>query len=255
MIALHRTALLTECAYYGADHVAAMIRGETNPCHLRREDRAIREEELAGDAALIDAFETDFTGHSPEELQVPLLFHREGSRMPKPCASMAKFESHFRNICGSAAGALLSIPNIIFAGSSVLSAFLDESADESFPPSDVDIFLVCDDTAKGEATFRRVYEALQGTATEKNRLLVLRSNAAVTLFRSNGTPIQLVLHVYKSVAQLLTAFDVDSCCIAFEPAAKQLWCTRRPGSVQDLRATDVGGFCRASAVARKKEAL
>ena len=130
MIDLHRMALLTECDYYGADHVAAMIRGETNPCHLRREDREIREEELAGNAALIDVFETDFTGHSPEELQMPLLFHREENRMPKPCASMATFESHFRSICGSAADALLSIPNVVFAGSSVLSAFLDKSSDE-----------------------------------------------------------------------------------------------------------------------------
>ena len=255
MIALHRTALLTECDYYGADHVAAMIRGETNPCHLRREDREIREGELAGDAALIDVFETDFTGHSPEELQVPLLFHREENRMPKPCTSMATFESHFRSICGSAAGALLSIPNVVFAGSSVLSAFLDESSDASFPPSDIDMFLVCDDAAAGEAALRLVYEALQGTAAEKNRLLILRSSAAVTLFRSNGTPVQVVLHTYKSVAQLLTAFDVDCCCIAFDPAAKKLWCTRRPVFAQGRRASDVAGFCRTPAAASKKEAL
>ena len=198
MIALHRTALLTECAYYGADHVAAMIRGETNTCHLRPQDRDIRAEEIDGDAVLIDVFETDFTGHSPEELQVPLLFHREENRMPKPCTSMATFESHFRSICGSAAGALLSIPNVVFAGSSVLSAFLDESSDESFPPSDIDMFLVCDDAAAGEAALRLVYKALQGTAAEKNRLLILRSSAAVTLFRSNGTPIQVVLHMFKT---------------------------------------------------------
>lgn len=255
MIDLHRMALLTECDYYGADHVAAMIRGETNPCHLRSQDREIRKEELAGDAALIDVFETDFTGHSPEELQVPLLFHREENRMSKPCASMATFESHFRSICGSAADALLSIPNVVFAGSSVLSAFLDESSDESFPPSDIDMFLVSDDAAAGEAALRLVYEALQGTAAEKNRLLILRSSAAVTLFRSNGTPVQVVLHMYKSVAQLLTAFDVDCCCIAYCPAAKRLWCTRRPVFAQGRRASDVAGSCRTPAAASKKEAV
>ena len=225
-----------------------------NTVFWAREDRAIREEELAGDAALIDAFETDFTGHSTEELQVPLLFHREGSRMPKPCASMAKSESHFRNICGSAAGALLSIPNVVFAGSSVLSAFLDESSDESFPPSDIDMFLVSDDAAAGEAALRLVYEALQGTAAEKNRLLILRSSAAVTLFRSNGTPIQVVLHMYKSVAELLTAFDVDCCCIAFDPAAKKLWCTRRPVFAQGRRASDVASFCHLGSREQKRGA-
>ena len=226
LLDLHKTALLTECEYYGADHVAAMIRGETNPYHLRHEDRAIRQEEIAGNASLIDVFGTTFTDHHSEELQVPLLFKRGEIEMPRPCASVTTFERHFRTTCGPAADALLKIPDIVFAGSSILSAFLDEGADECFPPSDIDIFLVCDDPAKGEATFRLVYEALQGTPAERSRLLVLRSNAAVTLFRGNGTPVQLVLHVYKSVAQLLSSFDVDCCCIAYDPVARQLWCTR-----------------------------
>ncbi len=80
LLDLHKTALLTECEYYGADHVAAMIRGETNPYHLRHEDRAIRQEEIAGNASLIDVFGTTFTDHHSEELQVPLLFKRGGNR-------------------------------------------------------------------------------------------------------------------------------------------------------------------------------
>jgi hypothetical protein len=203
-----------------------MIRGETIPQHLRPEDREIREEETVGDGHLIDALEADFSRHSPEELQLPLLFHTKEQQVPDPCTSLTRFESRLGKICGPVLDALMRVPDIVFAGSAVLAAFLDGS----FPPSDLDIFLICEEAGKGEHVLRLIYEALQQSLGSEGRLLALRSNAAITLFRNNGIPVQLVLHVYKSVASLLTGFDVDCCAFAYDPSARKLWCTRLAGN-------------------------
>ena len=134
MIATKRSSLLAECLFWGADFVAAMITGETNPMYLRPEDRSIREEEMAaeeGTSPLEDALEVAFLGRLPEDLQLPLLFRTEEQPAPNPCESLMDFERRFSKICGSAAEAIMRVPNIVFAGSAVLSAFLGEG---SFTP-------------------------------------------------------------------------------------------------------------------------
>ena len=133
-IAAKRASLLTECGLWGADLVAAMVNGETNPFHMRPQDREIREqEELTSDeCSLLNVFEAEFHRHHPAELQLPLLFHTEEQRPPKHCTNLMEFESRLGGICGTAAfDALVQIPNIVFAGGAVLSAFLGEG---SFAP-------------------------------------------------------------------------------------------------------------------------
>ena len=134
MIATKRSSLLAECLFWGADSVALMITGETNPMHLRPEDRSIREEEMAardGTSLLEDALGVDVRGRLPEDLQLPLLFRAEEQPAPNPCESLMDFERRFSKICGSAAEAIMRVPNIVFAGGAVLSAFLGEG---SFTP-------------------------------------------------------------------------------------------------------------------------
>ena len=65
-----------------------------------------------------------------------------------------------------------------------------------------------------------------------SRLLVLRSNAAVTIFRiaSGGfaaPPVQVVLCTCKSVQELLLRFDVDSSCFAVILDEDKVVCTPR----------------------------
>ena len=93
--------------------------------------------------------------------------------------------------------------------------------------SGVDAFVICDDPTEGERSLQLLFKALQGT-TGEHKLLVVRSNSAVTIFRENEPtfPIQLVLRTHKSIAGLLTGFDVDCCAIAYDPSAKKVWCTR-----------------------------
>ena len=254
MIATKRSSLLAECLFWGADSVALMITGETNPMHLRPQDRSIREEEMTaeeGTLPLEDALEVAFLGRLPEDLQLPLLFRTEEQPAPNPCESLMDFECRFSKICGPAAEAIMRVPSIVFAGGAVLSAFLGEG---SFTPrpqtkkgltalvtvdvrervilsdknSDVDAFVISHDVTEGERSLRLLFKALQGAQGE-HRLLVVRSNSAVTIFRENEptVPIQLVLHVYTSISCLLASFDVDCCAIAYSPTAKKVWCTRR----------------------------
>ena len=126
MIALKRSSLLAECSFWGASIVAAMVIGETVPMQLRPEDRAIREEEMMpGEATpLEDALRVIFCRRPPEDLQLPLLFRTEEQSAPGPCGTLTDFECAFSKFCGPAAEALMRIPNIVFAGSAVLSAFL-----------------------------------------------------------------------------------------------------------------------------------
>ena len=223
VLSAKRTSLLKECGYYGADMVAAMILGETNPCHLRPEDRLIREAELEGGDDLLDAFDVQFSRHNPEELQLPLLLRTKEQRVPDPCVTVAQFERRLSKICGPVIDALARIPDIVFAGSAVLAAFLDGS----FPPSDLDMFIISKEAGQGEHVLAQIYSAMhRSLGSDNGRMLVLRSNAAVTLFRSNGIPVQLVIHVYQSIACLVRSFDVDCCAIAYDASAKKVWCTR-----------------------------
>ena len=206
VIATRQASLLSECAYYGADDVASLILGETIARQLRPEDREIREEEMAGDVSLIDALGVAFAKHTPEELLLPLLLRPEELLAPEPCTSLSRFEDRLGKICGAAVfDALMGIPDIVFAGSAVLAALLEGD----FLPSDLDMFII-GDAGKGEGVFSLIYAAVQQSiASDKGRLLVTRSNAAVTFFRNDGLPVQLVLHVYDDIASLLQGFDVD----------------------------------------------
>ena len=71
-IAQTRQNLLDECEYFGLEHLAQRLRGETSPHDLRPEDRQIKLEGLAGGSP-VNLFETDISALDPDTLQLPLL--------------------------------------------------------------------------------------------------------------------------------------------------------------------------------------
>ena len=71
-IAQARQELLDECQYFGLDHMAQRLRGETSPYDLRPEDRQIKLEESAG-GSVVNLFETDSSALNTDTLQLPLL--------------------------------------------------------------------------------------------------------------------------------------------------------------------------------------
>ena len=71
-IAQARQNLLDECEYFGLEHMAQRLRGETSSYDMRPEDRNIKLDESAG-CSLVDLFDTDFSALDPDMLQLPLL--------------------------------------------------------------------------------------------------------------------------------------------------------------------------------------
>ena len=72
---------------------------------------------------------------------------------------------------------------------------------------DVDLFLVNPTKGEEEAVLGRIFDhtmaACRNLGGDSARVLVTRSKAAVTLFRHKVAPIQIILHTYRSVEELL----------------------------------------------------
>ena len=102
---------------------------------------------------------------------------------------------------------------------------------------DIDIFLTCEPEG-ARAILATIYDHVrslhrQRAGAAQSRLLVTRSKRAVTFFpvseeEVRGTAaIQVILTVYENVQQLLSSFDCDSSCFAYEPASDKVWTTQR----------------------------
>ena len=64
-IAQARQNLLDECEYFGLEHMAQRLRGETSSYDMRPEDRKTKLDESAG-CSLVDLFDTDFSALDPD---------------------------------------------------------------------------------------------------------------------------------------------------------------------------------------------
>ena len=91
---------------------------------------------------------------------------------------------------------------------------------------------------KAEDIFRKVLVVVHKNQASrrgiKSRLLVTRSNAAVTLFRTHGgkpdencPPVQVITSTYSTTIELLTNFDVDCACFTWLPIEGKVVCTAR----------------------------
>ena len=98
-------------------------------------------------------------------------------------------------------------------------------------PGDVDIFVVAPTPGDEIAVLSKIYDITMASCKdslgEKTRILVTRSKAAVTLFRQQGPPIQIILSTYSSLEELLAGFDIDCACCAFVLGTGQFVCTAR----------------------------
>ena len=229
----HRQALLEECKFFQIAHLEHYLCGHTSKFDLRLEDRQIKEREsdvrstCEDRSFLLNVFETCTLPRDANELEVPLLKPAR-KRAEVNCSSFATFCSRYRTLTHGLADAIASTSGVVFAGGSVLSALTQREA------GDVDIFLTCE-LGEARSALTQIYDAVRSLEVEtkqnQHRLLVTRSKHALTIFRvcdggSRGLPIQVILSVYKSVAHLLSSFDVDSCAVAFVPG-KGVYCTPR----------------------------
>ena len=155
----NKFALLCECDFFGCEAFAQVLRGESSPFDLRPDDRALRlrEQFARRDACtynLVDLFNTSTAVRPREELQIPIL---ELSSIARPHLAVGSFQEFYKRLdswSGHLIDDLGSIPGLVIAGGSVLSALTRTSA------GDLDIFLTVS-KAEAEATLRQIFSAVQ----------------------------------------------------------------------------------------------
>ncbi|OTB10039.1 hypothetical protein K445DRAFT_27965 [Daldinia sp. EC12] len=178
---------------------------------------------------------------------MPLQDHqREENNSLAIVESLEKYQCNFDGFTrGILAG--LDWSNIVVAGSSALLPLLSRRKDvdiEGDPAvekpaetyyqitastSDIDIFLYGIDDE--EAAVRRIVEVENVIRKNQNlfpnKALALRSENAITFIAPKWPfrHVQVILRLYKSISEILTGFDVDCSCVAFD--GKQVYTNPR----------------------------
>ena len=249
-----RHLLLQEAIYFDIGDLVAELSGLTPFGALKPEDRELRRKEEACAAffrasardmrgldwereLLLPLFDQDLEVRSARELEVPLLFPQDAS--PQACRTQQAFKLALDDFTGGLLADLSSIPGVLLAGGAVQAALTGTSA------NDVDIFLCCP-VEEAEAQFmrllqvvkardRRDLEAAPDPLDLYRRNLLTRSKCAVTIYSTarrngggNGYPaLQVMLHTFTSPLEVLVNFDVDACCVAYEPSKDVTYTTLR----------------------------
>ncbi|KAJ1561804.1 hypothetical protein HK096_003266, partial [Nowakowskiella sp. JEL0078] len=95
---------------------------------------------------------------------------------------------------------------------------------ESFPASDIDIFIWGLDEENTKMKMDQIFQTVIDNVPFQ--FVAVRTPSAVTIVSQFPyRHIQLVLRLYRSPAEILMGFDVDSCCVGFD--GKELWVSKR----------------------------
>ena len=205
----------------------ARIRGHTSIFDLNLEDRCIKLKERdvrdslnqSGAEFLLEVFSQETSPVDETGLGLPLFRRGCRTRPAMKCNSYEDFNTRFNRLTGGLVQEIADVPGIVFAGGSVVGTLTRGAI------GDVDIFLTCP-LEQAQLALQRVYNAIQtlhGTNGATGRkVLVTRSRCAVTFYRiSDGRlaalPVQVILSLNESALQILSGFDIDSCCFAYIP--------------------------------------
>ena len=230
-INLHKQDLLDECRFYGAEWLRSNIEGKISSLDMRASDRLDEDAPVE----LLDMFGCCcIEGRCANELQIPLLLGGQTNRLSAKCTNIEAFAARLDNFSRGILSMLAKDPDcrgIVVAGGSALAALAGSTG-----ATDIDIFLVSDPT-QAEQKLRAVYEACRRVCRERSHptesgyrktMLVTRTTSTVTILTSSAAPpVQVILHIYTSISEILTRFDVDCCCLAFDLANRKLLATPR----------------------------
>jgi hypothetical protein len=93
--------------------------------------------------------------------------------------------------------------------------------------SDIDIFITTKDPEKAKTAIRRLLTHLKSIF--QNPVFVRTENAITILCKKTDTHghmvVQVILRLYNSIVQVISGFDIDSCCAAYD--GKKLYCMPR----------------------------
>ncbi|CAM9531104.1 unnamed protein product [Ectocarpus sp. 12 AP-2014] len=184
---------------------------------------------------LMDVLEnhTCFTyqARDAEEEATPRLFDFDGSRSSgRAVVGRDEFFQQF-NVFTEGQLTFMDWNNVVAAGGSVLAAthppppgpLRDFYHTLAYRSSDVDLFLYGLDEKAATEKVREIYNAVK---LANPKIYAVRSLRTVTLvsefpFRK----IQIVLRLYKTLAEVLHGFDVDACSVGFD--GHTVWATNR----------------------------
>ncbi|PYH47148.1 ankyrin repeat protein [Aspergillus saccharolyticus JOP 1030-1] len=155
-------------------------------------------------------------------------------------AVVPKFVDFLKNFTIFSEGALsdLDWSNVVVAGSAVVTCLLpvpekyndSKRSLRSFyhekiaPASDVDLFLYGLDEQQALEKIKQIEDRIKNTILYETT--TVRTKNTITIVSQHPTRhVQIVLRIYKSVAEILTGFDVDCSCAAFD--GKQVYVSPR----------------------------
>ncbi|KAG8939661.1 hypothetical protein FRC04_006086 [Tulasnella sp. 424] len=146
-------------------------------------------------------------------------------------ASFEDFKTRWAIFSEGALSQLTNWNNVIVAGGAVVACLapLPEHVvkqgskralrkyyhSEAFPASDVDLFLYGLTPAEAEEKCIEIYNAVRDSVPWE--VCAIRTKNAVSIHcQYPYRPIQIILRIYQSPAEILAGFDVDSTCIGFD---------------------------------------
>ncbi|KAL8671281.1 MAG: hypothetical protein Q9168_004221 [Polycauliona sp. 1 TL-2023] len=181
------------------------------------------------DVLRISKRDIDDTTHHHHHHIIPLSDKaRKPAGTPATVASFQDFKKNF-NLFSESSLADLDWSNVVAAGSSVVTSLLPvpekhnnskKSLREYYhqqlaPSSDVDLFIWGLDEAQALEKIKQIESSVRNAILEE--VTTIRTKNAITI--ASHYPIrhvQIVLRLYKSVSEILSGFDVDCSCFAYD---------------------------------------
>jgi ankyrin repeat protein len=151
--------------------------------------------------------------------------------------SLRDFEHNF-NIFSETSVSEMDWSNVVAAGSSVLTPLLPIPAEHAgskrsirnyyhgiiAPASDVDLFLYGLTEEQALEKIKRIESSIKNAILTETT--TIRTKNCITIASKYPVRhVQIVLRIYKSVSEILTGFDVDCSCVAYD--GKQVFATPR----------------------------
>ncbi|KAK8234423.1 ankyrin repeat protein [Phyllosticta capitalensis] len=162
---------------------------------------------------------------------------RKPNGAPAVVQSFEDFKTNF-NLFSESSLTEMDWSNVVAAGSSVVTSLLpvpEQYAnskralrhyyhDVIAPASDVDLFIYGLDEAQAIDKIRQIEAKIKDAILEETT--TVRTKNAITIVSQYPTRhVQIVLRIYKSIAEILTGFDVDCSCAAYD--GKQVYACPR----------------------------
>lgn len=174
----------------------------------------------------------DLSSETPEQKEKYILPIPQDKRRlngsPAVVPSLAEFQNNFALFTEGALGDL-DWSNVVAAGSAVVTSLLPVPEkyrnskrglrqyyhEEFAPASDVDLFLYGLTEEQAIEKIKHIEDSIRNTILYETT--TIRTKNTITIASQYPTRhVQIVLRIYHSVAEILTGFDVDCSCAAYD---------------------------------------